>query len=445
MAVLPDEELKNRITQIEGEAPDRLKLAEARRLFAKALETPGGLKIQTIHAFCEALLHQFPLEANVAGHFSVLDDRAAATLLADARRSLLTATTPEQDPDLADAFSYILNLGDETGLETLLGEIVASRNAIRRFISAAEQRGGIATTLRRQLQLSADETEAQITSRYWPLPGLFGLTFDLYLTLTAQKGGAKAQEVAYGLRLASNERNATKRAELLEKIFLTAKGEPKSDSQFTVKAMLSDAPELADAIAEARAHIVACRDRLKIMRMFNATHAAIILADRLNRDYDELKKQRSQLDFEDLITRTADLLTKSGVGPWIHYKLDQGIDHILVMKRRIRAQSNGADPVAGGRFLFRRKCAAARADAVCRRRREAIDLFLPGRAPGTFLRGERTYKEAGLGKRSNVFVGASAPFLSLDIRRSRCGRPYLHIIRKRARPQRRRRTGRSPL
>lgn len=329
-SVLPDEELKNRITQIEGETPDRLKLAEARRLFAKALETPGGLKIQTIHAFCEALLHQFPLEANVAGHFSVLDDRAAATLLADARRSLLTATTPGQDPELADAFSYILNLGDETGLETLLGEIVANRNAIRRFSSAAEQQGGIAATLRRELQLSADETEAQITSRYWPLPGLFGLTLDLYQTLTAQKGGAKAQEVAYGLRQASNERNAAKRAELLEKIFLTAKGEPKSGSQFTVKAMLSDAPELADAIAEARAHIVACRDRLKIMRMFNATHAALILADRLNRDYEDLKKQRSQLDFEDLITRTADLLTKSGVGPWIHYKLDQGIDHILV-------------------------------------------------------------------------------------------------------------------
>jgi len=104
-AVLPDTELEERITRIEGKAPDRVKLAEARRLFAKALETPGGLKIQTIHAFCEALLHQFPLEANVAGHFSVLDDRAAATLLSDARRSLLTATTPEDDPALADAFA----------------------------------------------------------------------------------------------------------------------------------------------------------------------------------------------------------------------------------------------------------------------------------------------------------------------------------------------------
>ncbi|MFP3544968.1 double-strand break repair helicase AddA [Rhizobium sp. SIMBA_035] len=329
-AVLPDQELSKRIALIEGETPDRVKLAEARRLFAKALETPGGLKIQTIHAFCEALLHQFPLEANVAGHFSVLDDRAAATLLADARRSLLTATGPEDDQTLAEAFSYVLNLGDESGLEALLEEIVANRNAIRRFTQAAEANGGIAAALRKNLKLSDTESEASIDEQYWPLPELSGLTLDLYMTLAAQKGGAKAQEVAYGLRQTSNERSASKRAELLEKIFLKVDGQPKTDSQFTVKAMLADAPELTAAIVAARDHVVACRDRLKIMRMYTATHAALVLAERLNRDYDSLKKQRSHLDFEDLITRTADLLTKSGIGPWIHYKLDQGIDHILV-------------------------------------------------------------------------------------------------------------------
>ncbi|AYG57421.1 double-strand break repair helicase AddA [Rhizobium jaguaris] len=329
-ATLPDDELKARIAEIEGAEPGLLKLAEARRLFAKALETPGGLKIQTIHAFCEALLHQFPLEANVAGHFSVLDDRAAATLLDDARRSLLGATPPHQNPELAEAFAYVLDLGDESGLETLLGEIVANRNAISRFAEEAERKGGIETALRTQLGLAPDDTEAGIAEQYWPLPGLSGSMLELYLTLADLKGGAKAQDIAYGLRLANCEPNAIARAEVLEKVMLTAKGEPKSDSQFFVKAMLADAPALADAVAAARAHVVACRDQLKLMRMYRATRAALTLADRLNRDYDELKKRRSQLDFEDLITRTADLLTKKDVGPWIHYKLDQGIDHILV-------------------------------------------------------------------------------------------------------------------
>lgn len=329
-ATMPDEELRTRIGDIEGREPDLFKLAEARQLFAKALETPGGLKIQTIHAFCEALLHQFPLEANVAGHFSVLDDRAAATLLDDARRALLSSATPHGDAELAQAFTYVLDLGDESGLETLLGDIVANRNAIRRFTEAAERQGGFDAALLARLGLSADDTEAGIAEQYWPLPGLSGATLELYLTLADQKGGTYAQEVAYALRLAKRETDPITRVGIIEKAMLTAKGEPKADSRIVSKAMLLDAPALADAVAEARAHVVACRDRLKLMRMYQATRAALILADRLNRDYEELKKRRSQLDFEDLITRTADLLTKKDVGPWIHYKLDQGIDHILV-------------------------------------------------------------------------------------------------------------------
>ena len=328
--VLSDAELRERIAGIEGAEPDSFKLAEARRLFAKALETPGGLKIQTIHAFCEALLHQFPLEANVAGHFSVLDDRAATALLAEARRSLLTATSAEEDADLAEAFAHVLDLGDEFGLEALLSDIVSNRTAIRRFTAQAERRGGIGPALKTALGLDPADTEQSITAAFWPLPGLSGLTLDLYLSLADQSGGAKVTEVAYGLRTVMKEPDPFRRAEHLEKIFMTASGKPKADSSLVAKAMLKPAPELAGAIDEARAHVAACRDRLRLYRMFAATLAALTLATRLNEDYEELKKSRSLLDFEDLIARTADLLTRDGVGAWVHYKLDQGIDHILV-------------------------------------------------------------------------------------------------------------------
>ncbi len=328
--VLSDTDLAKKIKDIEGSEPDSLKLAEARRLFAKALETPGGLKIQTIHAFCEALLHQFPLEANVAGHFSVLDDRAASALLAEARRSLLTATSAEDDPDLAEAFAHVLDLGDEFGLETLLGDIIANRTAIRRFTAFAERLGGIGAELKRVLGLEPAETEESIVAGYWPLPQLSGITLDLYLSLADQKGNATVHEIAYGLRVVAKEPDPFKRAEHLDSIFLTAKGTAKADRSLIASAMTKIAPELTGAIDAARNHIVACRDRLRLIRMFTATRAALTLAHRLNEDYEDLKKKRSLLDFEDLIARTADLLTRDGVGAWVHYKLDQGIDHILV-------------------------------------------------------------------------------------------------------------------
>lgn len=329
-AVLPDKELSDRIAAIEGKPPSLMTLTEARRLFAKALETPGGLKIQTIHAFCEALLHQFPLEANVAGHFSVLDDRAAATMLADARRALLTATSAEKDSILADAFSEVLNLADEWGLDKLLNEIISSRRAVRDFTAAAATTGGTDAALRRALGIAAEDNEAALLARYWPLPGLTGAALTTYIEVARAKGGVQAQAIAEDLAAAAQATDTLERVRLIESAFLTASDKPKADKTFCTAAMLKMASELPEAIGAARDHVVACRDRLRVFQMYRASSAALVLAERLDQDYEDLKKVRSQLDFEDLIARTADLLTKSAVGPWIHYKLDQGIDHILV-------------------------------------------------------------------------------------------------------------------
>ncbi|XUY26718.1 double-strand break repair helicase AddA [Agrobacterium sp. rho-8.1] len=329
-ATLSNADLSNRITAIEGRVPDLIKLKEARRLFAKALETPGGLKIQTIHAFCEALLHQFPLEANVAGHFSVLDDRAAATLLAEARRTLLTAVSMEEDQPLAQALAYVLDIADETGLEALLGAIVSNRNAISGFLEQARKNGGIDTTLRMRAGIGARETEETAAAAYWPLPGLSGLSMDTYLTLADEIGGSRVIDVAYALREAARATDVFKRVEFIEAALLTSQGAPKSDAYVINKAMQKSAPDLLDDLIAARAHVVACRDRYRTIRMLEATRHALTLAERLIGDFEDLKKQRSQLDFEDLIERAATLLNRDTAGAWVHYKLDQGIDHILV-------------------------------------------------------------------------------------------------------------------
>src|SRR5215467_5112845 len=84
-ALLADSDLTAKLNDIGAEPPDAETLQRARRLFAQALEIPGGLKIQTIHAFCQHLLSRFPVEAHIPPRFSVLDDRNAAELMAAAR------------------------------------------------------------------------------------------------------------------------------------------------------------------------------------------------------------------------------------------------------------------------------------------------------------------------------------------------------------------------
>src|SRR2546427_10995557 len=93
---LDDAQLDAAIRRISNAGPDSARRTLARRLFAMALETPGGLKVQTIHAFCTRLLQQFPFEANVAARFNVLDETAEAQLLGEISLGVLldAARTP---------------------------------------------------------------------------------------------------------------------------------------------------------------------------------------------------------------------------------------------------------------------------------------------------------------------------------------------------------------
>jgi ATP-dependent exoDNAse (exonuclease V) beta subunit len=125
--MLPDAELAKKVEELEGDWPGAKKLARARKLFTQALETPGGLKVQTIHAFCESVLHQFPLEANIAAHFTMLDSRMEEALFAEARRDMITGAAGEGRPELAGAFAAVLERGGEFGLDQLLAEIVSKR------------------------------------------------------------------------------------------------------------------------------------------------------------------------------------------------------------------------------------------------------------------------------------------------------------------------------
>jgi len=327
---LDDAALSAEIAGMEGRPPNAIKLADARRLFARALETPGGLKIQTIHAFCEALLHQFPLEANVAGHFNVLDDKAAASLLSEARRGLLTATQAEHDSALATAFHDVLTLADEFGLDKLLQETVSRRGALQRFFDSARHEG-VEVALRIGLGIGLTESVASIAARAWPLPGLGEGRIQDYIALANGTGGKNAQERAYALGEARREDDPLKRLQLLRAAFLKKSDElPYADTGFYTTAMRKADPALCADMVAAAAFVSDLWQAFKILRMFEATRAALVLAERLISGYEALKKERGFLDFDDFITRTEALLKKSGIGPWVHYKLDQGIDHLLL-------------------------------------------------------------------------------------------------------------------
>lgn len=329
-AILDDEELSRRIEEIERKRPDVIQLKEARRLFARALETPGGLKIQTIHAFCEALLHQFPLEANVAGHFSVLDDRAAAELMEEARRSLLLAGSRRRGGPLAAVFADVIALADEPGLEKLLQSFVGQRTALSEFLTYAERHGGIDVAVCASLDIMRGESEESVVLTALADPELLPHRIEAMIALALEHGGKKPQDTAATLQGALAIPAGRARFDALLTAFAKDDGEPRANGSFVAKPMEKADPALCAALLALRDRFAAAGQRLSLLALAAATMAALRLGSHLITDYERLKKHRGLLDFEDLVNRARTLLTRSHIHAWVHYKLDQGIDHVLV-------------------------------------------------------------------------------------------------------------------
>ncbi|RWK68577.1 double-strand break repair helicase AddA [Mesorhizobium sp.] len=324
---LGDIELAASIEALDGRQPDREAMRRARRLFAEALETPGGLKIQTIHAFCESVLHQFPLEANIPAHFEMLDPQMEASLFAAARRDMISGTAAG-DAGLAEAFATILERGGEHGLDALLAEIVRKRDGLRAFIAAAGGDGFRA--LFDEFKFRAGQTAEGLAASVWPLPGFLP---DYFITFAAAAEAADARLVINNIlpyaRLAFAEDDPVRRLHLLGKAFLRTDGEPYEPKK-PFKKLLDRLPDLAERYLLAADAILEISDRLALFRMLEGTCAALTIADWLIARYEHLKRARGFLDFNDLITRTVNLLARPEAGPWVQYKLDQGIDHILL-------------------------------------------------------------------------------------------------------------------
>src|SRR3954470_13919588 len=159
---LSDDELDRKIAEIEGRKPDAARRTRARRLFAQALDTPGGLKVQTIHAFCTRLLHQFPFEADVVARFEVLEERTRSELIERLRMGVLLEAAANPDGDLGRALATAITGEADQTFSEAIDEAIAKHDELEKWIAHA---GGVAAAIAElsgALGVRPEETSEQI-------------------------------------------------------------------------------------------------------------------------------------------------------------------------------------------------------------------------------------------------------------------------------------------
>src|SRR5687768_3981455 len=161
-AVAGDAKLTEMLNRLTGAPPNAKRLDLARSLFARVLEVPGGLQIYTIHAFCQTVLKRFPIEAGLAPHFTVIDERDAAAALADARRATIEAARGNPGGDLGDALATVASFAGEQSFAALLDALLQHPERLRRALAGGY--AGFKQRLQAAIGLGADETEASIVA-----------------------------------------------------------------------------------------------------------------------------------------------------------------------------------------------------------------------------------------------------------------------------------------
>ncbi len=320
-AVMPEENLKEELSKLLGitAASIESQLTDtARRLFAILLDVPGGLKIQTFHSFCEAILKRFPLEAKISPYFSIIDDRSAKEAIENIKLDILRGNTSKR---VKEAIAYIAANTSEFRFPRIMDSITSNHN---HFAFYLQQHGGIDNLINHiasVLQISTQDTAETQIAKFWHEAPQEDIKYIIEAYRASDNDNLA--KLAVATAQAVENKNFADYADIF-----VSNGEMKK--RLTVKKTRTDFPQIEDILVRESNRIIACQNILKSISLLQSTTAILILSVEILSRYQHYKDIHSQMDFNDLLMLTNRLLATPKVSDWVLYKLDGGIDNILI-------------------------------------------------------------------------------------------------------------------
>jgi len=321
-SIAPDAILKAELTKLFGMPFDQvrpaLNLDRVRTLFARALETPEGLKVMTIHAFCERIIGRFPIEAGIMPGFAPLEEADAKALLVESRKLLLAEA--REDDGLRQALHRMAGSKADSTLDALIYSAATNFERTKDWAQA----GGV-LPFRQLSRLDANDTVQSIAAAAWRETDMDHVRRVAALCQTSMTKAAK--DFIDLVKQLDQTSDPVAAFNLYASVFLKQDGAPRA--RILVKDVTNQDPFISAGSPEAD-RIFKAGDRIKAVRIAEISEALLTLGLTLGELYERGKHAARGLDFNDLILKTRDLLTRTDVSDWIAYKLDGGVEHVLL-------------------------------------------------------------------------------------------------------------------
>lgn len=322
-AMMPEKDLQKELLDLTGAPPSSAMITTARELFTRVLDTPNGMSIMTIHSFCQSVLGRFPLEAGVTPGFKILDEQSSAELLRSSVVQFLDDIDSGARPDLEKALNRISLAINLDRLKELILSLVSEPFRLEQFINSIGSPDNIKAHLIKSLGFSSATTPETLRAEFSQS------TPDQSLrTLAGKLDGTNQTNTKFAAAiyawLSAQPEQRTSLFDEYKDTFLKKDFEIRSLRSFGDKE-----PEAYEFFLKEAERILVYLDQIKSLNQVYDTEALVRLAYETLQTYKRRKREKNGLDFGDLIRMTRRLLEERGQ-EWVHYKLDEGIDHILV-------------------------------------------------------------------------------------------------------------------
>ncbi|MBV1833959.1 double-strand break repair helicase AddA [Novacetimonas pomaceti] len=317
---LPDGELDAELRGLFVPAEARTRQV-ARELFARVLDLPGGMRIGTIHAFCQSLLRRFPVEAAISPHFTLVEETDARLALRGAVEDVIGRGGPA-----------IATLAGQVGVTNFTLLLTRLQARLRQFHRVAESwradPAAVNAALRRVLGVRGDDAAAILRDACASIPGEEALRAGLVTVM--EEGSTKVRAAAAEMLawLGEGTQARIARWDDWRAGLLTREGNPRKRGGLNPK-LDAKYPEIGDALMAEAQRVLDVEAELRAITVCDLSRALLSVAVPVLEGYAARKTGQGLVDYDDLIERTLGLLRDPGAA-WVLYKLDGGIDHLLL-------------------------------------------------------------------------------------------------------------------